>query len=138
MKDPRVALFGLTLFSHVNPGLERQLETFASILEVTRKSLAAIRGEMQNYETSMLSAVSPVKATYSTQPVHPSQVEQEPVSNYTGVNYNQPSSQIYMQAEENKQGEVKEQLVRYLDQNPDNLQDFLYELEGLLRKYSRK
>lgn len=135
-KDPRAALFGLTLFSHSNPGLEKQLEVFANILEATRSSLSAIRSEMHNYETSMLSATAP---GFSTQPVS-EPVEEEINPSYTNPNYNPPQSQAYptvetMNAKDDSLQAVKEKLDRFMDQNPERLNSFLDDLERLIRKY---
>ncbi|GAB6182218.1 hypothetical protein JCM14036_35370 [Desulfotomaculum defluvii] len=139
--DPRLALFGLTMFSHSNPGLEKQLEFFANMLEATRNSLAVIRGEMHNYQASMTSLV-PQKMEYSTQPVQ----EQEDIpSNYT--NPNQPTGEevltqqsaysnvTTLDVKEEVGNQLEKQLDRLAQDNPEKINAFLNELEQLIKKY---
>lgn len=145
LKDPRAALFGLTLFSHQNPNLEKQLEMFANILDATRNSLSIIRGEMHNFEASMLSAISaPNKSEtdFVTKPVS----EEDPPMSYTNPNYTEPASQTntyqnqtYLSNENtidfNSDDQAKESLQRIMEIHPDKMNDFLDDLERLIRKY---
>lgn len=144
LKDPRAALFGLTLFSQQNPNLEKQLEMFANILDSTRNSLSIIRGEMHNFQASMLSAMSPPESQseFVTKPV----TEEEPPISYTNPNYNEPANQpdtyqnqTYPTLENNidlnSDNEAKERLQRIMDIKPDKMNDFLDDLERLIRKY---
>ncbi|MEW6698646.1 MAG: hypothetical protein ACOY35_04320 [Bacillota bacterium] len=139
--DPRVALFGLTLFNNANPSLERQLEIFANILEATRNSLSVIRGEMHNFETSMVSIAAP-KTDFSTQPVHET-IHQDPPVNYTNPNYTHTPSQAQqpyttvqtMDVKDERENQVRDQLERYIQNNPDKMNEFLDDLECLIRKY---
>ncbi|SHF02846.1 hypothetical protein [Desulforamulus putei] len=141
LRDPRVALFGLTLFNHANPGLEKQLEIFANILEATRNSLSAIRSEMHNFESSMFSITAP-KTEFTTQPVHET-VQQDAAISYTNPNYTQPASQVQqpyttvqtMDIKDERENQVKDQLERFIRQNPDKMNEFLDDLERLIRKY---
>ncbi|GAB6157021.1 hypothetical protein JCM39194_02210 [Desulfotomaculum varum] len=145
-RDPRVALFGLTMFTQANPGLEKQLEVFANILEATRHSLSTIRSEMRNFEASMLSLATP-KANYTTQPVHetadPNDAASGHSSNYSQTNYQQSNvqpEQSYtnmqtMEVNAERQTRLRESLENMIKQNPDKLQEFLDDLERLIRKY---
>ncbi|MEW6063605.1 hypothetical protein P378_15895 [Desulforamulus profundi] len=140
-RDPRAALFGLTLFNSANPGLEKQLEVFAHILEATRNSLSVIRGEMHNFETSMLSLTAP-NTDCTTQPVHET-VQQDATISYTNPNHTQTSSQTQqsyttvqtMDVKDEREKQVKEQLERFIQQNPNKMNEFLDDLERLIRKY---
>lgn len=161
MRDPRAALFGLTLFS--NPDLERNLDLFANILETTRKSIAVIRGEMQTFETSMHSLMLPPKEDMATKPVE-IPVEQETVTNYYHQNYNQNYTPNYtqsptqpqeeaplqppeqfpyeqpvttMEVKEDPTSEINEPLERYYEEKSGKWESFLEELQQLVDKYSR-
>lgn len=148
--DPRVALFGLTLFSNANPGIEKRLENFAQVLENTRNSIIAIRSEMQQFETSMYSLNKPPKANVSTQPVHPPKEQQPDNSNYNQTypqspNYNQgPVFEPEITTMEVKQNQankerlktqLEKQLEKYLVEKPEKLDDFLADLEEIIKKY---
>lgn len=147
LRDPRAALFGLTMFSQQNPQLEKQLEMIAGILEAARNSLSVIRGEMHNFEASMLSATAAPQPEpeFATKPVH----QEEPQVSYTNPNYSQSSSmtnsyqdQSYAPANDSDAMEstpenVTDQLQRLMRQNPANMNDFLDELENLIRKYRK-
>ncbi|MDO7786509.1 hypothetical protein [Desulforamulus aquiferis] len=155
LNDPRLALFGLTLFSNANPGLENKLESFAQVLEATRNSISAIRAEMQNYQTSMYSlAQLPQKAAtkneFTTQPVHPMEEEPSVQENYTNQEYNQTYSNVpyqenyempvnTMEVKKKEPGKIKTQLERqlekFLEEKPDKLEDFLNDIEKVLKKY---
>lgn len=144
LQDPRAALFGLTLFSNANPGLEKKLENFAQILEATRNSITAIRSEMSNYETSMYSLTQPPKAPKSsltTQPVHP--VEDTPQSYAPSEpyqeNYQMPVSTMEVKRANNSANQVKtrleKQIERFLEEKPDTLDHFLKDIEEVIKKY---
>lgn len=138
-KDPRAALFGLSLFNHAHPGFEHQLEFFANVLEATRNSLSIIRGEVKNFETSMNSLALQPKTEFSTQPVHQPK-EEDAVSSYTNPNYAAPSSQSqsYQSTVETmdvKSNELKRSLERIIEENPNKMNEFLDELEQLINKY---
>ncbi|AEF94829.1 hypothetical protein Desca_1988 [Desulfotomaculum nigrificans CO-1-SRB] len=137
-RDPRMMLFGLSLFSQANPNLERQLEVFANALEATRNSLSVIRGEMKNFETSLKAVAQPDPPPFTTQPVHLPAMEQ-PAAAYTDADCQQ-TPDTYQPVAGTMQvadpiAEAKERLVRFMEEKPDKLQDFLDELEALIQKY---
>ncbi|CCO09040.1 hypothetical protein [Desulforamulus hydrothermalis] len=145
--DPRIALFGLTMFTQANPGLEKQLEVFANILAATRNSLSAIRSEMHNFEASMLSLATP-KTAYTTQPVHETAGPNDAAAghssaNYSQTNFQQPTvqpEQTYtnmqtMEVNTEQQTRLRETLENMIKQNPDKLTEFLDDLERLIKKY---
>lgn len=134
--DPRLALFGLTMFSQANPGLEKQLEFFANMLEATRNSLAVIRGEMQNYQTSMVT-LTPQKNNFSTQPV---QQQQDIPGSYTNPNQ-LPIEQVPQEPDYANvstmevSNQLGKQLNRLAQRDPVKMNEFLDELEKLINKY---
>ncbi|ABO49705.1 hypothetical protein Dred_1171 [Desulforamulus reducens MI-1] len=141
LHDPRAVLFGITLFSQNSPGLEKQLEVFANMLEATRNSLSVIRGEMHNFEASLFSSLPASKTEFSTKPVG-----EQPVP-ITYTNPNQPSfeptitleptvpSAPTVDAIEEINNQLEKQLDRLAHSNPDSINEFLNDLERLIRKY---
>lgn len=138
--DPRVALFGLTMFSQANPGLEKQLQFFANMLEATSNSLAVIRGEMENYQTAMVS-LAPSKTEFSTKPV---QQQQDVPCSYTTPNQS-PIEQVpqeaasatvsNMEVSESISDQLDQQLDRLAQNDPVKMSEFLDQLEQLINKY---
>ncbi|MEG6521202.1 hypothetical protein [Desulfotomaculum sp. 1211_IL3151] len=135
LNDPRIALFGLTMFSQANPRLEKQLEFFANMLEATSNSLAVIQGEMQNYQTSMVSLASP-KTDYATKPVQ----QQDIPGSYTTPNQSpieqipqEPAYSTISTMEVNEA--ISEQLDQLAQRDPVKMNKFLDELEQLINKY---
>ena len=145
IQDPRMALFGLTMLSQKNPAMEQQLEMVAGILEATRNSLSVIRGEMHNFQTSMYSLAAGPSDEFKTQPV---QVTEEQYTtdipmNYTNPNYPNPNPNYPLPTTQEQFQPVvetmnaKDQLERFINANPENMKDFLDDLERLIRKYRK-
>lgn len=144
INDPRVALFGLTMLSQKNPAMEQQLEMLASLLEATRNSLSVIRGEMHNFQTSVHSlAAEP--SSFTTQPVQTTQEENTVDTNinyanppiYTNPNYIPPVDQEEQPQPVVETMNVRNKLERFMEENPASINDFLDELEQLIKKYRK-
>ena len=143
--DPRMALFGLTMLSQKNPAMEQHLEMVAGILEATRNSLSVIRGEMRNFQASMYSLAAGTPPEFSTQPVHATeeQYTTDIPLNYSNPNYSNPNPNYPLPTTQEEfppvmeTMHVKDKLERVIKAIPENMKDFLDDLERLIRKYRK-